>query len=121
MCSSDLFIESQMIDDTRFRCVLESWGIVLNSIGTINDHIRSLAALFCIDAADVTITPATPFQWDVTPFDSTFGFGSPYDFITININKVLDVTDLYLYNYKAPNGSRLWTKLAGVTYVLNHL
>jgi hypothetical protein len=115
------FIEFELIDDERYRCVLKSWGIVLNSIGSVNNLILSLSALFCIAPADIILTTPTPFQWDVTPFDSTFAFDGGYDTVAIFVNKTLDIEDLYLYNYIAPNGSRLWAKLAGVQYILTSL
>jgi hypothetical protein len=118
-------LKFEFLDDERYRCVLKSWRVVLNSVGSINDIIKSIAALFCIEYSDVVVTQTEPtvipFQLDVTPLDGPAAFVGGIPAINIDVNKALDIGDLYLYNYLAPNSSRIWAKIAGVPYTLTHL
>jgi hypothetical protein len=110
----------RLIDDVYYRRALRAWTITMNSFGSINDLILSLSYLFDLPVSAIEITAHDRFQFDVTPLDEGYSLDWNYTEVSIHVYSELDVEDLSLYNYVTVSGSRLWPKVAGITYTLTH-
>ena len=110
-----------LIDDEFYRRALKAWTVTMNSVGSINELILSIAYLFGVPVSLVTIKSLRRFQFDVTPLDSGYALDWSYNEIDINVDFALVTKDISMYNYVTKSGSRLWAKVAGVKYTLTHL
>ena len=91
-----------LVDNPLYRRALKAWTITMNSVGTTNDLIQSLAYLFDIPVELIEITETLTT-------------------VTIFIPVVLQLQDLGLFNYVTKCRSRLFPKVAGYDYILNYL
>lgn len=91
-----------IIENFRFVRALSAWAVTMNSLGSTNDLILSLALLWGVLLEEITITETLTS-------------------VAINVNAQLFFADISLYNYITPSGSHLWPKIAGISYSLTHL
>lgn len=109
-----------VIDDIFYARALKARTITMNSVGTVNELILSIAYLFDLPVADVTIKAFKRFQFDVTPLDNEFTLDWNYNIVRIDVDTTISVEELSMYTYESPPPSRskLWAKVAGVKYEL---
>jgi hypothetical protein len=95
-------IPYRLLTDDEYKRVLKCWAITLNSKGSTNDIIEALFLLFNLSSRNQISIAETNVNVTVTILDT-----SPLTKVDINI-----------YNYKLPNGNRLFPKLCGIEHKL---